>query len=272
MKKRSKSIKKYVETFFEEEKKIKENQKKEESEEISLKTLIIVFVIGLVIIGGLFLYTKSNEIPQPDDKIVKVFNPDSLVDITEDTVNKAPPDESSNTLIINDFEDDINTSTNRKRILRYEALSGPGANMEIEIVLDPNDESNHALKLNYTPACEDWCDANSGFIRKIVINDWKDYRFVNFMIYPLSGKKGALEFNIIDNDDNRWMYYNDKILLETGGWQKIKIPVNFFTRNEWTDKKQIKKEDFNDVKAFQIALSQLNPQEVLIDNIYLSKE
>jgi len=68
-----KKIKKGLSNFFE------DDESSEGNDEVSLKTLVIVFVIGLVIIGGLYFFSSKQDYNEPDNTID--FNSDEIFDL-----------------------------------------------------------------------------------------------------------------------------------------------------------------------------------------------
>ena len=186
-----------------------------EKEEISLKTLGIIFLLSLVILFGLYYFifmdhditgfaTASSENPTSSEDPLDKFNKEMIKEPkTAEALKGIVVENFENTLISKFFIIHDKKSSFSKISISDESFKGKGK----------------SLKINY--------DIVKGgyviFRSPSSIEDWSEFENLNILIKP-GGKKGILRVLVTDIEGDTVDLFNEYILTKTD-WHLFKIPL-----------------------------------------------
>lgn len=246
-----------------------------DNEEINLKSLSIVFLIGLILLIGLFFIftdkgTGDNKVSgasivSNETVIVSTINsPPVYPDIGEVKIIKNCGElnlEDDNILLIDDFEKD---DSKKYAIEKHKS--------ELELSLDnKNSVCGNYLKIRYSHKdTSEFHTARINFNRdSLSLPDFKKYDYVNFLA-RFEKDTYLINFLITDRDKDFWWFKNVKPLTKDT-WYLFKVPLDKLYTDKDYPSHGDGKQDFDDGR-FTFAFEP-GPESnvVYLDTFFVSK-
>jgi len=236
------------------------SEKFEESEEINLKRLSIIFLIGLCFLVGIFFLTNNS-----GTSIISALG----MSITD--AHNVPLEDSiflySGPIGVIK-EEDIISDFDKNEENFYKVWSGPQSSFNA--TLSPESYyGDGSIELKYYDQNAKNPPETFGALRIEFKKEFIDYSFINILIKT---DKVALQFETIFEDklDNLW--YAPQIVLPENKWSLFRIPLEEFKKTTGRD---LKSENVNTISlTFNKNGDQANQELnciMYIDRIYFSK-
>lgn len=239
-------------------------------EEIDLRTLSIVFLLGLLILFGTYflIYDESRTVYNlPSNtyhKFVEVYH--KIIGFYNNLINSIRTSAVSKTESIDNAYNTINCKGCK--------ISSEFKTEQNKKILIASYELSHKNYLWYQihkiferifkmPVDFGWVQIN----KKLDNADWSDYETISILVKG-TGEPSNLECSIVEKDGDSW-YYFDENSLASKEWIEVKMPFEDFVNPKWASKGDGKKE-FTNVKEISFTITNFDKsvKNILFFEIY----
>ncbi len=222
--------------------------------EISLKSLFIIFIIGLVLLSGLFFFYKNN--PNITGRAI-LESEGEIIDTSSINIE--------NSLVLEDFKDIDDLILYKDFELHY----NQGGEGELNLIEDSffKDKSLE-ISLNHNDVKDPWILIRHKNLKE---KNWENYDYINFIIKS-DGKNSKFRLVVYDSDGDEFGFEDEKI-LNVDNWVGLKIPMYAITTRYFT-KEDNGERNLDKIERYELHF--INPtktgdRRILIDSIFLSK-
>lgn len=236
-------------------------------EEINLRTLSIIFLLGLLLLFGTYFLFYDESITVYNlplnvyHKSIGVYN--KAVGSYWGTINSIRSSAIGETKIIGGSYKTIGCKDCK--------ISAEFKKEQDEQILIVDYELSHRNylwrqihkvfeRIFKIPVDFGWVQINKGLDHV----DWSDYEMISIMVKG-EGESSNLEFSILEEDGDAWYYFDEKSLASED-WIEIKMPFENFVNPKWASHGDGKK-DFKGI--IEIKLTIMNFEKSIKNKLYL---